>query len=348
MCDVTVLRYEAGRSGADEGEPMRAQSTESSDGQARVHEVLRALAVGVQALRIERGMTLAGLAFEAGLSEATIRAVESSRGGPTVSTLVAIADALDVGVADLFGDAVHIRDETPPAADERPSASPQAVSSDVAWGGDLPPAPWMGASAPAPEASSTDAAPERPSPTEVTWGGALPPAPWTATPVVPPSVYGVVPPAPSVYGVPSAPSVYGIVPPAGTTVPPGYTVVPTPHAAAWASPPGAPTPRTAGPLPQAAPSDGRRPVAAHAVNPGTTQVFVGAEPAGARGPRPLPRTFADLRTGPLAGRTFTSLRQFAVASVIEAGHPVTAVARVFRVPSWRLEAWVAEAGGVVG
>lgn len=54
----------------------------------------------------------------------------------------------------------------------------------------------------------------------------------------------------------------------------------------------------------------------------------------------LPRSFDDLRRGALAGRTFESLQQFAVAAVVEAGHPVVLVARIFRVPTWKLESWV--------
>lgn len=53
-----------------------------------------------------------------------------------------------------------------------------------------------------------------------------------------------------------------------------------------------------------------------------------------------PRSFDDLRRGALAGRSFDSLQQFAVAAVVDAGHPVVLVARIFRVPSWKLEAWV--------
>jgi hypothetical protein len=57
-------------------------------------------------------------------------------------------------------------------------------------------------------------------------------------------------------------------------------------------------------------------------------------------PSRAPRSFDDLRSGALAGRTFESLQQFAVAAVVEAGHPVVLVARIFRVPSWKLESWV--------
>ncbi|WP_243226746.1 hypothetical protein [Microbacterium sp. CIAB417] len=57
-------------------------------------------------------------------------------------------------------------------------------------------------------------------------------------------------------------------------------------------------------------------------------------------PSRTPRCFDDLRRGALAGRTFESLQQFAVAAVVEAGYPVVLVARIFRVPTWKLESWV--------
>lgn len=65
------------------------------------------------------------------------------------------------------------------------------------------------------------------------------------------------------------------------------------------------------------------------------------------GPGVVPRTFADLRTGPLEGRNFRSLQEFAVASVVQAQHAIPDVARVFRVPVWRLEQWVRESGHAV-
>ncbi|MDQ1074317.1 MULTISPECIES: helix-turn-helix domain-containing protein [Microbacterium] len=60
--------------------------------------------------------------------------------------------------------------------------------------------------------------------------------------------------------------------------------------------------------------------------------------------KPAPRTFADLRTGALAGRDFRSLQEFAVASVVEGGYALADVARVFRIPPWRLDQWVRETG----
>ncbi|HCU77901.1 MAG TPA: hypothetical protein DGU37_05255, partial [Microbacterium sp.] len=56
-----------------------------------------------------------------------------------------------------------------------------------------------------------------------------------------------------------------------------------------------------------------------------------------------PRSFADLRVGPLANREFASLQEFAVAAVLEAGYPLRTVSALFRIPSWRLEVWVNEA-----
>ena len=59
-----------------------------------------------------------------------------------------------------------------------------------------------------------------------------------------------------------------------------------------------------------------------------------------------PRSFADLRTGPLEGRTFASLREFAVAAVVEGGSSVGSIARLFRIPQWRLQKWVDEAASM--
>jgi hypothetical protein len=69
-------------------------------------------------------------------------------------------------------------------------------------------------------------------------------------------------------------------------------------------------------------------------------------PSATLGPRPAhhrPRSFADLRTGPLEGRTFASLQQFAVAAVLEGGYSVPTIARLFRIAQWRLQQWVEEA-----
>ncbi|MFJ4159019.1 right-handed parallel beta-helix repeat-containing protein [Microbacterium testaceum] len=56
-----------------------------------------------------------------------------------------------------------------------------------------------------------------------------------------------------------------------------------------------------------------------------------------------PRSFADLRTGALEGRTFASLKDFAVAAVVDGGYSVGTISRLFRIQSWRLQKWVDEA-----
>lgn len=67
-----------------------------------------------------------------------------------------------------------------------------------------------------------------------------------------------------------------------------------------------------------------------------------APAAGARTPSHRPRSFADLRSGALEGRTFASLQQFAVAAVLEGGYSVPTIARLFRIQQWRLQNWVDE------
>ena len=69
-------------------------------------------------------------------------------------------------------------------------------------------------------------------------------------------------------------------------------------------------------------------------------------PTGRRPQGPAtPRSFRDLRTGPLEGREFATMREFAVAAVLEAGYAEADVARLFRFAPWQLRAWVEEARG---
>ncbi|MCC4248550.1 MULTISPECIES: right-handed parallel beta-helix repeat-containing protein [Microbacterium] len=93
--------------------------------------------------------------------------------------------------------------------------------------------------------------------------------------------------------------------------------------------------RTAGRSPGSAP--GPAPSRAPAARPAS------ASTSGGRPAHHRPRSFADLRTGPLEGRTFASLQQFAVAAVLEGGYPVPTIARLFRIQQWRLQQWVEEA-----
>lgn len=67
-----------------------------------------AAAVGrnVRALRLQRRMTIDGLATAAGVSRGTVIQIETARGNPSIGTLVALAAALRVGVGSLVdGDA---------------------------------------------------------------------------------------------------------------------------------------------------------------------------------------------------------------------------------------------------
>lgn len=94
------------------------------------------------------------------------------------------------------------------------------------------------------------------------------------------------------------------------------------HATGWRGTPSAPAP-------------------AHALSAAPVPVTTPAP--GIRSAPHRPRSFADLRTGPLEGRTFASLQQFAVAAVREGGYSVPTIARLFRIPQWRLQQWVEEA-----
>lgn len=307
----------------------------------RLNAVLHTLGERVRAMRLARGMSLTALSFEAELSEQRLRSIEAGRTAVPLAVLVALADVFEVGVSDLFGDAVA----GPPASDaiDAPSASPHVVPSPVIWGGELPPAPWM-TSAPSPAADS-----------------AVAETPLTSPPVMPAAVARprMAPAAP--VGGPAEP-----FPAASTPVPrverfpaagfsphiaPGTEVLPpapwqTVHAGPPAAPPPAPAEPAAPVLPPHAPSVAPRVhqrAAERGMQNASAYVFV----APGAGSATVPRTFADLRVGPLAGRNFRSLQEFAVASVVEGNHSIADVARVFRVPVWRLEQWVRETGHAV-
>lgn len=294
---------------------------DATDG--RLDGVLRALADRVRDLRNERGLSIATLAFEAGMSQSRVRAIEAGRTAASLATLVALAETFEIDVSDLFGP----RPATP--SGRQPHRSPHVVPSEVVWGGELPPAPWKTASAAPPhEAPSAYVVPS-----EVVWGGELPPAPWTsarAAPVLPePAVpsadetvtahrtrvasltigAGELPPAPWMPVVPPPVPVAASAPTNAIATPRSHDT----HTRALAQRVAAPTPRET-----ARPAPGRRD----------------------------PRTFADLRDGVLNDRVFGSLQEFAVAAVVEGRFPLGAVARVFRLPTWRLEQWVIESGGL--
>ncbi|MEZ3157387.1 helix-turn-helix domain-containing protein [Microbacterium sp. BWR-S6Y] len=269
---------------------------DSHDG--RLDQVLRTLADRVRRLREERGLTLLELSFEAGLSESRVRAIEAGRTTASLATLVALAETFEVEIAELFSGSARSAGE---GAIETP-ASAYVVPSEVVWGGELPPAPWLAAT-PAPAVSPYVV------PSEVIWGGDLPAAPWTSATA-----------APTMPDHPGEPS-----PPRSQQTPRAGLVGGATGTARREAPLAAPI----------APSPARHPVDE------TSPYVVIASGASTRR---QPRTFADLREGALAGREFASLRHFAVAAVVEGGFSTVAVARVFRLPAWKLEQWVVEAG----
>jgi len=63
----------------------------------------QALAGSVRRLREGRGLSLQQLADRAGIAKTTLFKIESGRGNPTLDTLLALADCLAVGVAELIG-----------------------------------------------------------------------------------------------------------------------------------------------------------------------------------------------------------------------------------------------------
>ncbi len=294
----------------------------------RLDEVLRVLAERVRRLREERGLTVLALSFEAGLSESRVRAIEAGRTTASLATLVALAETFEVEVAELFGEAAPV-----PASPSPVPHSAYVVPSEVVWGGELPPAPWLTA-APAAAVVSPYVVPS-----EVVWGGELPAAPWTsasAAPTMPepPDEPKAVVPAgrdetrevPRAVTRATEASWGGQLPPAPwTNVSEPSDIVPAPPA------------QTVVPAPPAPGHPHRRPA-----DSGSPYVLKASGSAAMR----QPRTFAELRQGALAGREFTSLREFAIAAVVEGGFSAVAVARVFRLPVWRLEQWVVEAGHI--
>lgn len=278
----------------------------------RLDTVLRTLGDRVRAMRLARGMSITSLSFEAELAEELIRSVEAGRTSIPMEALVALSDVFEVGVADLFGDATA--PAAPSDAIDAPSSSPHVVPSPVIWGGDLPPAPWV-----SPEAA--------------------PPAPPAAAPP-PPAAAPRASPHRDAESPASRPRSADLPPAPWVTAPTAPSTAPAPEHVAV--PPTAPPPTEALAVPSVAPHVHQR-AAQRGMREASAYVFVAPGAPGGS----VPRTFADLRTGPLAGRSFRSLREFAVASVVEGHHAVADVARVFRVPVWRLEQWVREGGSPV-
>jgi len=287
----------------------------------RLDAVLNALADRVRELRRERDLSVVALLFEAGISESRVRAIESGRSTASLATLVALAETFEIELSELFG-------ETARGGFDRDESSRPDVSHEVTWGGELPPAPWMSASSEVPAPSPYVV------PSEVVWGDELPAASWTTARAgadMPETIGLAQPSAPEPAPIPSTQKIGGgPLPPAPWVAEADVTVV---HA----------SDTDQAPAPSAAAS-GVHDSASRQGGKGSPR-YVLVAPSAAAAPRE-PRTFSDLREGILAGRDFDSLREFAVAAAAEAGHSVVTVARIFRLPVWKLERWVAEAGYV--
>lgn len=286
----------------------------------RLDALLNTLADRVRELRRERDLTVLALSFEAGISESRVRAIESGRTTASLATLVALAEAFGIPLSELFS-------ENAPGEIRRDSSSVHVVPSEVTWGGELPPAPWM-TSAPATPAPSRYVVPS-----EVVWGGELPAAAWTtakASAHMPEPVDRLEPLAPGPAAI----------------QPTEKTWAGSPSTAPWTAedPAAVGTPSVDGQrVASPAAAAGMHGSASTRGGDGSSRYVLVAPTAAA--PRE-PRTFSDLREGVLAGREFGSLRAFAVAAVAEAGYSAVTVARIFRLPVWKLERWVAEAGYV--
>jgi len=101
-----------------------------------LEEQLHALGSVIRQRRQARRMTLGELARRTGLSAAMLSLVERGRTNPSIGTLIAIADALGISVADLFGqvrqpstDAV-IRREAQPVFQTRPGVQRRLLVRD--------------------------------------------------------------------------------------------------------------------------------------------------------------------------------------------------------------------------
>lgn len=94
--------------------------------QSSQDEVAASVGRNVRALRQQRRMTLDGLAAAAGVSRGTVIQVESGRANPSIATLVALSEALRVGVASLVE-----RDLGPRVVVRRSTESPRLWTSQA-------------------------------------------------------------------------------------------------------------------------------------------------------------------------------------------------------------------------
>jgi transcriptional regulator with XRE-family HTH domain len=101
-----------------------------------VDEARRAVAANLRTIRVARGMTVAGLAVASGTGKATLSRIEAGQANPTLETLYALADALNVSWGTLVAEprvsAVVTR------ADELPVISGSAEARLIAQLSDVP------------------------------------------------------------------------------------------------------------------------------------------------------------------------------------------------------------------
>ena len=69
------------------------------------HEVHQRFGVVIRARREAAGMSQATLAYNAGLSDSFVSQLERGLRGPTLNTIVGLAQALDAKISDLLGEA---------------------------------------------------------------------------------------------------------------------------------------------------------------------------------------------------------------------------------------------------
>lgn len=72
---------------------------------AQPDRVLRGLGEALHAARSKRGLTQEALSLETGVHRNYIGGIERGERSPSVAAVVKLADALDVSLADLFGQA---------------------------------------------------------------------------------------------------------------------------------------------------------------------------------------------------------------------------------------------------
>ncbi|HEX6618767.1 MAG TPA: helix-turn-helix transcriptional regulator, partial [Solirubrobacteraceae bacterium] len=78
---------------------------------------VNALAANLRRLRAERGLSTVALARDSGVARATLAQIEAGRGNPTLETLYALANTLQVALADVIAPPIAADVEVVRAAD---------------------------------------------------------------------------------------------------------------------------------------------------------------------------------------------------------------------------------------